>query len=84
MADLVIIEPQDKAEDVVPLLERALEKARSGRVSAVGIAFVYSNGDMGASWSTLPSTPLMLGAISRLEYKVNLELDETTVPDSVA
>lgn len=84
MAELHTIEPQNGAEDVIATLERALLKAKSGQVSAVGVATVYRNGNMGASWSSLPSTPMMLGAVSRLWHTLNLLLDEGTIPEDAA
>lgn len=76
MPDLAVIEAEDQAADIVETLEAALANALTGELSAVAIAFVYRDGSIGHRRSALPSFPAMMGALSRLIYKLNLDLDE--------
>lgn len=76
MTELTVLEPEPAAPDVIETLEEALAEAREGRLSAVAIAVVYRDGVGGASWSALPSRMAMLGAISRLSHKINIEADQ--------
>lgn len=76
MADLHAIDPEPAAQDVIATLERALAQARAGELSSVAVAAVYRDGAVGAEWSTLPSRAAMLGSVSRLAHKLNVEADE--------
>lgn len=76
MTPLTVIEPEPLSDAVVPALERALEMARAGEVSSVGIALVLRDGRTDAIWSLPPSTCLLIGAVARLEHKLHLDLDE--------
>lgn len=76
MTGLVALEPEPAAADVIATLEEALTEAREGRLSSVALAIVYRDGAAGASWSALPSRTAMLGAVSRLSHRINLEADQ--------
>jgi hypothetical protein len=76
MADLRIITAEPPAVDVIATLERALDLARSGELSAVAVAYVFRDGAAGAAWSALPSRPAMLGSVSRLAHRINIEADD--------
>lgn len=76
MTDLAVLEPEPASANVIATLEDALADAREGRISSVAIAVVYRDGVAGASWSDLPSRTAMLGAVSRLTHKINLEADQ--------
>lgn len=75
MADLRVLTAEPPAADVIATLEAALDLARSGDLSAVGIAYVYRDGAIGGEWSALPSRPAMLGSVSRLAHRINCEAD---------
>jgi hypothetical protein len=75
MAELVALEPEPLSDLVVPALERALEMARAGEISSLGIAIVLRDGRTDAIWSNPPSFGMLLGAVSRLGHKLNLEVD---------
>ena len=76
MPRLTVIDPEPPAPDLIATLERALEQARAGDLSSVALAFVHRDGAVSAEWSTLPSRPAMLGSISRLAHRINLDADE--------
>jgi hypothetical protein len=75
MAELRTIDAEPVADDVVDTLERALVKARAGELSAVAIAVVYRDGASGSSWSHMHSIPAMIGSVSRLQHKLNMDAD---------
>lgn len=76
MPAFTVIDPEPPAQNVIATLERALEQARAGDLSSVALAFVHRDGAVSAEWSALPSRPAMLGSISRLAHKINLDADE--------
>ena len=76
MPPLSVIDAEPPAQDVIVTLERALEQARAGVLSSVALAFVHRDGAVSAEWSGLPWRPAMLGSISRLAHKINLDADE--------
>lgn len=73
---LAVLEPEPASANVISTLEEVLAEALDGRVSSVAIAVVYRDGVAGSSWSDLPSRAAMLGAVSRLGHKINLEADQ--------
>jgi hypothetical protein len=75
MAELRAIDAEPPAADVIATLERALELARSSDLSSVALAYVHRDGAVSCAWSNLPSRPAMLGSVSRLAYKLNVDLD---------
>lgn len=76
MAELLSIEPERGDPSIVGMLEEVLSDARAGKLSAVGLAIVHRDGCSEARWSECPSIPAMLGSISRLSYKLNVQLDQ--------
>ena len=72
MADIKAL-PTFKAavdEDVVRVLEHALEKAKAGEIGGVAVAWVYHNGDAGNNYSKSDDMIRLLGSISILEYRI--------------
>lgn len=76
MTSFSVLESEPPAANVIEPLEEALAEARDGRLSSVALAVVYRDGACGASWSELPSHAAMLGAVSRLAHRINLEADQ--------
>lgn len=60
---------------VIERLEEILAEARAGKVVGVAIATVGLDGSIGAAWSETDNFPCLLGAIARLEYRVNVNQD---------
>jgi hypothetical protein len=79
MADLVSIEPENSSADVVATLERVLKKAEAGELSSVAVAYVYRNSVLGCVWSTIPSVGMILGAVRRLDHRLNNHFDGDVV-----
>jgi len=63
--------PAEVIASVIERLEEALEKARAGDVVTVGIATVHRDGSIGCSWSETDDFGRLLGAVCRLEYRIN-------------
>lgn len=76
MPNLVEIQPQNPAEDVVETIEKALALAHDGKVSAVSVVLVYRDGGVGHRASTLPNNALMIGALVRCIHKLNRWADD--------
>lgn len=76
MAELIALEPEAQAADLIAVLDDARAKVEAGEISSIAIAFVYRNGDSNSSWSGLPNRVQMLGSIYRLAHKLQLFLDE--------
>lgn len=55
-------------DEVVALLEEALEDARQGKVRAVAMAIVTNDLQIGSTWSTGDSFAALLGAIASLQH----------------
>jgi glycogen debranching enzyme len=75
-SDLHIITAEPRGEDVVELLEEALAQAKAGEFSSIAFAGVYRNGCTQQAWSSAPSVSLLLGSVSRLEYRLNQFIDQ--------
>lgn len=73
---LTALTPEPLGGNVIGTLDRALEMAEKGEVSSVAVAIVLRDGRCQALWSDAPSTGTLLGSISRLAHKINLEIDE--------
>jgi hypothetical protein len=56
---------------VVMRLEEVLQDAREGKISAVAIAAVETGGALITTWSETDDFGRLLGAVSRLEYRLN-------------
>ena len=63
--------PRQVIDSVVMRLEEALKEAREGKITAVAIAAVDSEGALLTMWSETDDFGRLLGAIARLEYRVN-------------
>jgi len=75
MAELHAITAEPAGEEVVAVLERALEQARAGEISSVGLAVVYRDGSTQQAWSSPPSIGTLIGSTARLVYRLNQALD---------
>jgi hypothetical protein len=58
-------------ESVIARLEEVLAEARAGKVTAVAIAGLEVGGAIIAAWSETDDFGRLLGAVSRLEYRIN-------------
>lgn len=76
MAELHAIEPESVSPDLIMTIEELLEKARAGELSSVAVAYVYRDGTIGRGWSTPPCFGALLGAVSRLQHRMNVTKDE--------
>lgn len=68
-------------EDVIELLEQALEDAKAGRVRSVGIAYTVEDGDpqplIQTAWHVEPRYfPHLFMAVSRLTMRLQDAFDE--------
>lgn len=75
-AELRVLDAEPPGQGVVERLEEALEKARAGEISSIALAVVYRDGSVSGSWSDAPNRMLLLGSLSRLAYRVNLDGDQ--------
>ena len=64
--------PRQVIASVVQRLEEVLADAREGKISAVAIAAVESEGALITTWSETDDFGRLLGAIARLEYRINV------------
>lgn len=71
MAEVRVIDSEPIGEDVIARLKETLEEAEAGKISSVAIAIVYRDGFTDNLWSTAPSLSTLIGAVSRLEYRLN-------------
>jgi hypothetical protein len=55
-------------EDVIAMLEEALERARAGEIAAIAIAAVLDDGGIARSWSKSNPVGPLLGAVTYLQY----------------
>ena len=67
--------PAEVVQSVVERLEEVLAAARAGKVVGVALATIDLDGSIGAAWSETDNFPCLLGAIARLEYRVNFNQD---------
>lgn len=74
-AQLIPIDAEPPGKGIVELLEEALAKARAGELSSAAVVMIYRDGAQGHLWSFAPSIGLLAGAVNRLSYKLNQELD---------
>jgi hypothetical protein len=68
--------PTQVIESVVERLEEALAEAREGTITAVAIAVVNSDGSTSHSWSEADDFGKLMGAITRLQYRLNVKVDK--------
>lgn len=64
--------PVEVSESVIARLEEALEEARAGNIVSVAISTIEKDGTIGGSWSETDDFPRLLGAIARLQHRINL------------
>jgi hypothetical protein len=77
MAELKVIDAEPAADpSIMERIAEVTKLAEEGALSSIAVATVYKDGSAGVSWSKPPNRSLLLGAISRLGHKLNLELDE--------
>jgi hypothetical protein len=77
MAEVREIFVEQPGEDVIATLEKALDMARNGELSSVGVAYVFRNGRGGQAWSSIPNVSLMIGSAARLLHHMNRVADPT-------
>jgi hypothetical protein len=65
-------------ETVIARLEEGLEAARAGSVTAVAIAYVTPDGSTWCSWSSSDKFTEQLGAVARLQHRMQIRQDEAT------
>lgn len=65
-------------ESVVTRLEEVLAEAREGKITAVAIAGVSSDGSTVQAWSETDDFGKLLGAVTRLQYRINVHQDPAT------
>lgn len=70
MGKLHVIDAEPLGTGIVEHLEDALQMAREGKLSSVGLAVVYRDGSTGTSWSELPSIGLLIAATTRLQNRL--------------
>lgn len=76
MATVRVIEAEPHGSGIVEMLEDWLKEARGGRISSLALAVVHRDGAISAEWSEAPSMPLLIGAASRLTWRLNNALEE--------
>lgn len=76
MSELHVLHAEPPAKDLVRVLEEALEMAREGKLSSVGLCAVYRDGTLGSAWSQAPSIGLLIASAARLQYRLQQTLDE--------
>jgi len=64
----------ESCDDVVELLERALEKARSGEICGVALAYNHVDNASSFGWAGTVSHGV-LGALSRLQHQFMDKMD---------
>jgi len=73
MADVVNLygEPSSRANngDLVEQLEELLDRARAGGITAMGMAFVNSDGSISTRWSGGDQSIPMIAAVSMLQHE---------------
>jgi hypothetical protein len=70
MADLREITSEPPAENIVPLLEQIIKRAKAGELSSVAVAMVTREGATGQEWSRLPSVGAMIGSVATLQHRL--------------
>ncbi len=61
---------------VITLAERLVEMAEDGSVPAFAVAIVHRDGCMSGEWTATTNSPALTGAIARLAYRFNQNLDD--------
>lgn len=78
MAEIIgLVTAQAKIdESVVMRLEDALSDAKAGKIAAIAIACVTPDGATYCSWSASFKFIELLGAVSRMQYRLNATQDD--------
>jgi Tfp pilus assembly ATPase PilU len=63
--------PASINESVVARLEEVLADAKAGKITSIAIAGLEVGGDIIAAWSETDDFGRLLGAIARLQYRIN-------------
>lgn len=63
-------------EDIVKVLENALNDARAGKIMSVAIATVTTDRHGEYRWSEGDDAMALVGSIQRLLHRINVALDE--------
>lgn len=69
---------EEISREVVSILEDYLEMAKQGEITSVAIAAVLSDGAVMHQASTTDQQPILLGAVTRLLHRMNLNADDET------
>lgn len=73
-ADVRVLHAEPLSDNVISTLEEAIEQARKGELSSVAIAVVYRSGVTSCSWSKAASVSLLIGAVARLQARLQARL----------
>lgn len=73
--------PTQVQETVIARLTAALKAAKKGELVTVGICGIARDGSVWSSWSETDDFAKLLGAVSRLGYRINATQDITIVED---
>lgn len=78
MVEIVKLVPERERirQDVIDSLEKTLEMARNGEITAVAIAMVDKEGRGNYRWSEGDQATTMVGAVQRMQHRLNLAVDE--------
>jgi hypothetical protein len=62
-------------DSVIERLEEMLKDAREGKIASVALAAVNHDGAVVQSWSETDDFARLLGAVARLQYRINVRQD---------
>lgn len=69
-AELREITCEPPGEDIVPLLESLIERAKAGELSSLAVAYVNREGCTAQEWSPAPSLATLLGSVAALQHRL--------------
>ena len=61
---------------VIAKLEAALDDARAGRIDGLAMTLISSDGYIKTNWAGKATVTELLGAVSRMEFAMNMALEE--------
>jgi hypothetical protein len=73
--------PNQVIASVVERLEEVLKDAKEGKITAVAVAAIETGGAVLTSWSETDDFAALLGAVSRLLYRLNVNQPATDAKD---
>lgn len=78
MAELRVLETrtEEVRKDVVATIREVLAEAEAGKIKAVAIAVVNSDGSTASSWSQSDVFAALAGAITRLQHRLQVRADD--------